>query len=172
MTAPASFTAAPWTWPATMSPPPTSTTTLANLAPALAAMTLLTWDTTQRARTIACAERLRCLRTVVRRGASARVKGNATSNTLHRAPSSASMEYSATPLQPLGFTELRPGGHRGGSMNDEATGGLGAYITGEFMLQEGQDIFVLVGQQGIVAESGSGGGGGTFVTTGSTPREW
>ena len=114
MMVPVSCTAVPWTWPATMSPLPTSTTTLANSAPAQDAMTRPTLGTTQRVQTIAYAERLRCLRTVVRRGASARVKGNATSNTLHRAPSSASMEYSATPLQPLGFTELRPGGHRGG----------------------------------------------------------
>ena len=64
--------------------------------------------------------------------------------------------------------KLRHGGLRGGSMNNQAIGGLGAHMKGEFMLEQGQNIFVLVGQQGIEAGYGSGGGGGTFVTAGAS----
>ncbi len=44
------------------------------------------------------------------------------------------------------------------------TGGLGAMMSGDFQLTEGENILILVGHQGQM----TGGGGGTFVATGST----
>ena len=67
-----------------------------------------------------------------------------------------------------GWYEIEAWGAQGGSMNNQAIGGLGAHMKGEFMLEQGQNIFVLVGQQGIEAGYGSGGGGGTFVTAGAS----
>ena len=47
------------------------------------------------------------------------------------------------------------------------TGGLGAYISGDFSLNAGDTIIILIGQQGQNGNCGSGGGGGTFVHNGS-----
>lgn len=43
-------------------------------------------------------------------------------------------------------------------------GGCGAEVTGEFALQEGDVLQILVGQKGSSATNNAGGGGGTFVT--------
>ncbi|NRA11937.1 MAG: hypothetical protein HRT57_08280, partial [Crocinitomicaceae bacterium] len=59
------------------------------------------------------------------------------------------------------------GGDQGGF-----TGGLGAYISGEFAVTPGETIDILVGQRGITGSgSASGGGGGSFVVrqTGNVP---
>jgi hypothetical protein len=44
-----------------------------------------------------------------------------------------------------------------------ASGGLGAIISGEFILSQGEIIHILVGQQGTKTSIYSSGGGGTFV---------
>ena len=56
-------------------------------------------------------------------------------------------------------------GSQGGSTIDgQYFGGLGASMSGDFSLNQGDTLHVLVGQQGVAAGFGSGGGGGTFVT--------
>jgi hypothetical protein len=55
-------------------------------------------------------------------------------------------------------------GAQGGSMNSSYIGGKGASIQGDFVLLEGTQLQIVVGQQGIVAGHGAGGGGGSFVT--------
>jgi hypothetical protein len=52
--------------------------------------------------------------------------------------------------------------------------GLGAFISGDFDLNEGDKLYILVGQQGNrgltqTANFFAGGGGGTFVATGTSP---
>ena len=49
----------------------------------------------------------------------------------------------------------------------ETSGGRGAYMSGEFILSEGDVLKILVGQQGSGSSSAAGGGGGTFVATDS-----
>lgn len=48
-------------------------------------------------------------------------------------------------------------------------GGCGAEVTGEFALQAGDVIEILVGQKGIAATNSAGGGGGTFLVKNGTP---
>ena len=56
-------------------------------------------------------------------------------------------------------------GAQGGNTEDgNYFGGFGASMTGDFFLTEGDELQVLVGQQGVAANFGAGGGGGTFVT--------
>ncbi len=61
-------------------------------------------------------------------------------------------------------------GARGVSPDDGRSGGSGARMRGDFDLQEGQELKILVGQEGLVAYNqdglggGGGGGGGSFVT--------
>ena len=60
-------------------------------------------------------------------------------------------------------------GAQGGNLTEGAWGGLGAKIQGEFELQQGNELEILVGQVGQSDynnpdTSGSGGGGGTFIT--------
>lgn len=55
-------------------------------------------------------------------------------------------------------------GAKGGSNTTTAeTGGNGIHTSGEFNLQKGTQISVLVGQKGVGYSRNSGGGGGTFV---------
>lgn len=49
------------------------------------------------------------------------------------------------------------------------TGGCGAEISGEFTLNAGDTIEVLVGQKGTATDVSGGGGGGSFVTLNGTP---
>ena len=58
-------------------------------------------------------------------------------------------------------------GAQGGSTSYSGghSGGRGAYIEGDFNLNKGQKIYILVGQRGESAEYTAGGGGGTFVVT-------
>lgn len=53
-------------------------------------------------------------------------------------------------------------GAQGG--NGGSTGGLGAYMSGEFTLIQGQVLKVVVGQRGLNGDYVGGGGGGSFVT--------
>lgn len=56
------------------------------------------------------------------------------------------------------------GAQGGRSVNSGGgSGGLGAYVSGEISLSEGEQLKILVGQQG----GNSSGGGGTFITTSS-----
>ena len=59
-------------------------------------------------------------------------------------------------------------GAQGGSMSSSLQGGQGASIRGDFNLQQGDVLSVLVGQVGTPAGDGAGGGGGSFVLVGST----
>ncbi|MBK7539431.1 MAG: hypothetical protein IPI49_29545, partial [Myxococcales bacterium] len=52
----------------------------------------------------------------------------------------------------------------GPNANPSLKGGCGAEVTGEFVLQEGQVVQMLVGQKGTSSTNSAGGGGGTFVT--------
>ncbi len=55
-----------------------------------------------------------------------------------------------------------------GSGDDGATGGLGAYMSGEFVVTPGQQFKVLVGEMGVAdpdpGTNSAGGGGGSYVT--------
>jgi hypothetical protein len=48
-------------------------------------------------------------------------------------------------------------------------GGCGAEVTGDFVLQTGDVVQILVGQQGTAAPHSGGGGGGTFVVKNGSP---
>ena len=54
-------------------------------------------------------------------------------------------------------------GAQGGAVSS-TQGGLGASISGVFSLTAGETLHILVGQMGTSSSSGSGAGGGTFVT--------
>jgi hypothetical protein len=57
-------------------------------------------------------------------------------------------------------------GARGAAATASPTlnGGCGAQVTGDFTLQEGDVVQLLVGQKGTAVTNSAGGGGGTFVT--------
>ncbi|SRX76039.1 HYR domain-containing protein [Aequorivita antarctica] len=65
-------------------------------------------------------------------------------------------------IVPAGVTSItvEAFGAQGGS----TIGGLGAYMKGDFSVTPGNQLKILVGQQGLV-DYGYGGGGGSFVTT-------
>jgi hypothetical protein len=48
-------------------------------------------------------------------------------------------------------------------------GGCGARVSGEFSLQDGATLSILVGQKGTAATYSAGGGGGSFVSLNGTP---
>ncbi len=50
-----------------------------------------------------------------------------------------------------------------------ANGGCGAKVTGDFDLQTGDALDILVGQMGLAATNNGGGGGGTFVLKSGAP---
>jgi hypothetical protein len=56
-----------------------------------------------------------------------------------------------------------------GAQGGGAQGGLGAELTGEFMLNAGDVLEIIVGQQGLEDNSGVGGGGGSFVVLNGNP---
>ncbi|HSK04511.1 MAG TPA: hypothetical protein VK932_24820 [Kofleriaceae bacterium] len=56
-----------------------------------------------------------------------------------------------------------------GTNSPSLKGGCGAEVTGEFTLQAGEVIEMLVGQKGTAAPYSAGGGGGTFVTKNGAP---
>ena len=58
------------------------------------------------------------------------------------------------------------GAYGGGSYSEPYRAGYGASMQGDFVLQEGDILKILVGQLGA-GGNGTGGGGGTFVTTNS-----
>ncbi|HYG16458.1 MAG TPA: glycine-rich protein, partial [Bacteroidia bacterium] len=66
-----------------------------------------------------------------------------------------------------GYYKITTRGAQGGSISlgCTATGGLGAEMTGEFLLTGGDTLKILVGQQGTSNTEDAGGGGGTFITT-------
>lgn len=55
------------------------------------------------------------------------------------------------------------GGNRLGSPN--RFGGLGAYVSGEFNLTQGDVLHILVGQKGVDGTNTGAGGGGSFITS-------
>lgn len=62
-------------------------------------------------------------------------------------------------------------GHSSTNSVNHNMGGKGAFMSGNFLLTQGQKLYILVGQQGGLStrrESGGGGGGGTFVATGTS----
>ncbi len=76
------------------------------------------------------------------------------------------LQYWVVPFS--GTYSIEAYGAEGGVSNGEGggqnfSGGLGAYMYGEFSLTGGDTLVVLVGQQGENGNCGSGGGGGTFV---------
>ena len=64
-------------------------------------------------------------------------------------------------------------GASGGDVTANNQGGLGAHMSGNFQLQAGQTLNMMVGQMGGLPSDdwnhGGGGGGGTFVTLGTNP---
>ncbi len=64
-----------------------------------------------------------------------------------------------------GVYRITAAGAKGGDGPSAVTGGKGAVLNGEFLLQQNDTLFLLVGQQGVSSASAAGGGGGgTFVT--------
>ena len=53
--------------------------------------------------------------------------------------------------------------------NSSLEGGCGAEVTGDFVLQAGDVVQILVGQKGTAAPNSGGGGGGTFVVKNGSP---
>ncbi|MBX7219549.1 MAG: putative Ig domain-containing protein [Blastocatellia bacterium] len=75
---------------------------------------------------------------------------------------------------PPGVTSIKivAAGAQGGSVSVScaATGGLGARMEGDFSVTPGENLSILVGQQGLTNGADAGGGGGTFVVrTGNVP---
>lgn len=64
---------------------------------------------------------------------------------------------------------LATGAQGGHASTGTAVGGCGASLGGEFNLQEGDVLDILVGQKGGVAEYSGGGGGGSFVVRDGVP---
>jgi hypothetical protein len=56
-----------------------------------------------------------------------------------------------------------------GTNSPSLKGGCGAEVSGDFALQAGDIIQILVGQKGTAAPYSAGGGGGTFVTKNGSP---
>lgn len=56
-----------------------------------------------------------------------------------------------------------------GAQGGGNSGGLGAYIQGEFTLQGNDLLEILVGQEGTENDNGTGGGGGSFVVLNGQP---
>lgn len=63
-----------------------------------------------------------------------------------------------------GFYFIETYGAQGGTGARSGTGGLGAKMSGEFYLEAGQTLKILVGQMGTSNANMVGGGGGSFVT--------
>ncbi|MEH6348316.1 MAG: hypothetical protein V7785_24680 [Bermanella sp.] len=57
-------------------------------------------------------------------------------------------------------------GAQGGTV-ETYSGGFGAYMTGMFSTSSGTEFNMLVGQQGVPAGKGAGGGGGSFIVQGA-----
>lgn len=77
-------------------------------------------------------------------------------------------------VQESGTYRLEAWGARGGdSGSNSYEGGLGARMRGEFELEEGDTLLVLVGQEGERTSSGGGtGGGGTFIAKIDPESQW
>jgi hypothetical protein len=58
-----------------------------------------------------------------------------------------------------GFYQITAAGAKGGG----TSGGSGAVMRGNFLLNQGEVLQIMAGQQGSTATNGHGGGGGTFV---------
>ncbi len=66
-----------------------------------------------------------------------------------------------------GLYTIEAWGAKGGNGGNSGSGGRGARMYGEFELEEGEVINVMVGQMGQPHTHGGSGGGGTFVVTDS-----
>lgn len=55
-------------------------------------------------------------------------------------------------------------GAQGGTGGDSGSGGSGAKMSGTFTLEQGDTIYIVVGQQGLDASKTPSGGGGSFVS--------
>ena len=79
---------------------------------------------------------------------------------------SVSAGYQTWTVNTTGTYSSQGAGASGGSYSYSA--GNGAIMMGEFMLTAGDQVTIVVGQQGLTGGQGGGGGGGTFVVLNQT----
>jgi hypothetical protein len=72
-------------------------------------------------------------------------------------------------VQATGLYDITVIGGSGATGFNNAAGGLGADVSGDVMLTQGEILTLAVGGSGVHDFGGGGGGGGSFVLVGNTP---